>query len=479
MPSCINKTEPIEQQIHFSHQQNWTGEPAGMVYHNGKYHLFYQCNPSEPFSGNIGWGHAVSNDLIRWEEYPIAMPADENGQYYSGSVIVDQKNTSGLGSPEEPVFIAYYTRYNSSSYTPGMAYSRDEGLTWTHIPLEWEEPVNGLRYPNVSWNKQIDAWVMTISTGQSVRFYRSADAIHWELMNESGSLEGVENATLCPVTTEGSGEMKWVLFINVNQGPSDGAPGTRYLIGDFNSLGFQVTQAKELWVDYGKDNYGGVVCRNLPDDRTIMIGWMNSWLYANLTPETDKRGSMTFPRELTLADDGNHCTLCSEPLRELAGLYGKARKIENTEISGIRNVFNKRSVPRSPFVLRLVFDASDRFAMWHPREYGIRLKTASGKEFTLAYRAEMNYYYTDRSRLTDMHFSEDYARQTGAAYRVNPPTDEWLILVDQGSVEWFAGDRQVAMTSLCLTDEPFEAIDCYAESGRINLIEASSIEIKE
>jgi len=489
MFSCVKPEEQASREIHFSRKQNWTGEPAGLVYHNGTYHLFYQCNPSDAMSGHIGWGHAVSTDLIHWEEYPVAMPADEDGQYYSGSVIVDRENTSGLGTSEEPVFIAYYTRYKplsgvgaASPYTPGMAYSRDEGLTWTHLPLKWDQAVDGLRYPNVSWNKDLNAWVMTVSTGQTIRFYRSQDAICWKLMNEFGqeteTAGGWENSTLRPVKTDTPNETKWVLFINVNEGPSDGAPGTRYFIGDFNSLGFNVTQAKELWVDYGKDNYGNITCNNLPDGRTIMIGWMNSWLYANLTPQTGKRGSMTFPRELTLAYDGSKYTLCSTPVRELTSLYGKNQKIENTEISGRRNVFNKRSVPQSPFVLHLVFDASGRFAMWYPREYGIRLKTASGEELKLAYRAEMNYYYTDRSGLAETNFSEDYARQTGAAYRVNPPVDEWFILVDQTSVEWFAGNKQVAMTTLYFANEPFETIDCYTESGRIDLIKASLIEIK-
>ena len=479
------------EEIHFSQEQNWTGEPAGLVYHNGKYHLFYQCNPSDVVSGNISWGHAVSTDLIRWEECPVAIAADENGQVYSGSVIVDKDNTSGLGTADHPVFIAYYTRYkpkqgtdsNSSPYSVGTAYSRDEGMTWTDIAMEWEDGSDNKRYPNVCWNKQIDAWVMTVSTGRTIRFYFSPDAIHWKSLNEFGGEMEItgswENSTLSPLKIEGSNDTKWVLFINVNEGVSDGAPGTRYFIGDFNNSGFHMTQSKELWVDYGKDNYGGILCNNLPDDRTVMVGWMNCWLYANLTPQTGKRGSITFPRELALAYEGNNYTLCSKPVRELTGLYGKTREIENTEIAGIQTIFNKRSVSRYPFVIHLVFDASDRYAMWHPREYGIRLRTASGGEITFAYRAEMNYYYVDRSRLSDTSFSEDYTSQLGAAYRVNPPADEWYILVDQGSAEWFAGDNKVAITSLCFTDEAIESIDCYTESGYINLKEASLISIEK
>lgn len=84
LSSCGEGNVPGGEEIHFSQEQNWTGEPAGLVYHNGKYHLFYQCNPSDVVSGNISWGHAVSTDLIRWEECPVAIAADENGQVYNG-----------------------------------------------------------------------------------------------------------------------------------------------------------------------------------------------------------------------------------------------------------------------------------------------------------------------------------------------------------------------------------------------------------
>lgn len=490
MFSCNNEEGSARQEIRFSGKQNWTGEPAGLVFFNGRYHLFYQRNPSEAVSGNIGWGHAVSTDLIRWVELPDVFTADDQGQFYAGSVIVDCENTSGLGTDDNPVLIAYYTRYNSTggggvnlSYSTGMAYSRDEGMTWTHIPMQWTGSASGLRYPNVSWNKQLDTWVMTVSAGQTIRFYRSSDAIHWELMNEFGmedeSSRSFESSVLVSVKVEDSAESKWVLFINVNEGLSDGAPGTRYWIGSLDDSGFHVEQTKELWVDYGKDNYGGMVCNNQPDDKTIMIGWMNSWLYANLIPAQDgRRGSLTFPRELTLVSDEGKYVICSTPVAGLAGLYGKRQTVVRTEISGTQNVFNKVSVSGYPFVLSLKFDVSDSYAMWFPREYGIKMKTVSGKELKLAYRAEMNYYYIDRSQLTDNFASDDYISQIGAGYKLDALVDEWIVIVDRGSVEWFMGGRKVAVTSLYFENEPFEIIDCYTESGRIILTEASLIKIK-
>ena len=35
--------------------------------------MFYQYNPKEQKWGDMHWGHAVSNDLIRWIHLPIAL----------------------------------------------------------------------------------------------------------------------------------------------------------------------------------------------------------------------------------------------------------------------------------------------------------------------------------------------------------------------------------------------------------------------
>lgn len=473
--------QPERLGIHFLRETNWTGEPAGLVYHEGTYHLFYQCNPTEPFSGNISWGHAVSHDLTSWEERPIAIQAEAGEQVFAGSVVVDIRNTSGLSTDGKPLFIAYYTRYQA--YTVGMAISRDEGVTWQKVEPMWTEKETVLmRNPNVAWNEVLGCWLMTVSTGQAIRFYTSADALRWTYLSAFG--EGMEvtgaweASTFTSFITEGSGETKWVLMISMYGGPSDGAPGIRYFIGDLNDSGFEATQAKELWADYGKDYYNGILCNNMPNNRKVMISWMNCWWYANLTPETGQRGRMAYPRELALVCDGNHYMLRSKPVDELSTCYGEAYTMERMEITHVHRLFDKQSFPDPPFVLDLAFDASNRFAMRQPREYGIRFLTASGRALTLAYRAEMNYYYIDRAGLGSTVFSDDFEQLIGAAYHVNSPVDRWTILFDKGSVELFTGNDKVALSSLWFSDEPFNALEVYAESGKINILGASLIRIK-
>ena len=88
--------EELRPQFHFSPETNWTNDPNGMVYYKGTYHLFFQHNPVALPWGNMTWGHAVSKDMVHWEELEDAIHPDELGTIYSGTAVVDFNNSSGL-----------------------------------------------------------------------------------------------------------------------------------------------------------------------------------------------------------------------------------------------------------------------------------------------------------------------------------------------------------------------------------------------
>ena len=90
-------------------------DPNGLLYYQGKYHMFFQYNPSGNQWGNISWGHAVSTDLVHWKQLPVAIPADDNEYVFSGSAVVDKDNTSGFGTKANPPIVAIYTSASRTS----------------------------------------------------------------------------------------------------------------------------------------------------------------------------------------------------------------------------------------------------------------------------------------------------------------------------------------------------------------------------
>jgi fructan beta-fructosidase len=109
-------------------------DPNGMVYFEGEYHQFYQ---------NMGqWGHAVSKDLIHWKHLPIAIARDELGDAWSGSAVVDWRDSSGLFEGTAGL-VAIFTHFKEGLQSQSLAYSMDKGRTWRNTRATPSSPIRG------------------------------------------------------------------------------------------------------------------------------------------------------------------------------------------------------------------------------------------------------------------------------------------------------------------------------------------------
>lgn len=116
--SCQNYTEPYRPQYHFTPKENWMNDPNGLLYYNGVYHMYYQYNPGGDTWGAMSWGHATSPDLTHWDHQPVALlargyPDNITEMFFSGTVVVDDQNTSGFGTNGTVPLVAMYTSYVS------------------------------------------------------------------------------------------------------------------------------------------------------------------------------------------------------------------------------------------------------------------------------------------------------------------------------------------------------------------------------
>lgn len=255
-------TEQYRPLLHFSPEKNWMNDPNGMVYHEGTYHLFFQHNPYGTRWGNMSWGHATSPDLLHWEEQPLAIPQtfDESGRpiedIFSGSVVSDSDNTSGLGTAENPPLVAIYTSAYTSHHptlagrqAQSLAYSLDDGQTWTKYagnPVADRGSAN-FRDPKVFRYEGPAGsyWVMVAveAVEHKVVLYKSSNLIDWTHLSDFGPANATggiwECPDLFPLPVDGDpSRTKWVMVVNLNPGAVAGGSGGQYFVGDFDGTTF-------------------------------------------------------------------------------------------------------------------------------------------------------------------------------------------------------------------------------------------------
>jgi beta-fructofuranosidase/levanase/fructan beta-fructosidase len=241
--------EPFRPQFHFTPAKNWMNDPNGMVYYEGEYHLFYQYNPFGDKWGHMSWGHAVSPDMVHWKHLPVALYEENDIMIFSGSAVVDWKNTSGFGKDGKPPLVAIYTGHYTKKplQDQQIAYSNDRGRTWTKYEgnpvLDIGE--KDFRDPKVMWHEGTKRWVMTVAwpVERKVRFYASPNLKEWEHLSDfgpAGSTKGIwECPDLFPLPAKG-GKERWVLIVNVGSEAPAGGSGCQYFVGDFDGKKFEL-----------------------------------------------------------------------------------------------------------------------------------------------------------------------------------------------------------------------------------------------
>jgi len=340
-PRPISTRTPIPPRrpaLHFTPERNWINDPNGLVFHQGRYHLFFQHNPEGLDHGNISWGHASSVDLLRWDQHAVAIRYDESEQIFSGSVVVDTHNSSALGRKGIAPMVAIYTSARTDDVqAQSLAFSIDGGESWSKYA---NNPVldrgsADFRNPKVFRyeGRSGSYWVLVAveAVERRVLFYRSDDLIDWTYSSSygpAGAVGGVwECPDLFPLPLDGDeSRVRWVLIISVNPGGVAGGSGTQYVVGDFDGYRFHADETHPQvdaldpalrglnWLDYGRDCYAGVTFNGTPADERVLMAWMGNWDYASALPAAQWRGAMTVARRLTLATIEGRPRLIAAPV---------------------------------------------------------------------------------------------------------------------------------------------------------------------
>lgn len=311
--------EARRPQYHFSTRRGWINDPNGLVFYEGEYHLFYQHNPWEREWENMSWGHAVSKDLLHWEELPVALHPDKTGTMFSGSAVIDYENTSGFGKPGKPAMVALYTADNPEREVQCVAYSLDKGRTWIKYSgnpvIDSKEKWNSkdTRDPRVLWYAPSRHWVMVLNERDGHSIYTSTNLKQWTFQSHITGFWECPDLFELPVDGD-SQNKKWVMY---------GASNT-YMTGTFDGKTFRPEGGKYYFS--AGSIYAAQTFSNIPesDGRRIQIGWgriqQQGMPFNNM---------MLLPTELTLRKTKDGVRLFSEPVKEVASLQTAAGKWSN------------------------------------------------------------------------------------------------------------------------------------------------------
>lgn len=490
---AISNEDLYRPNVHFTPKKGWMNDPNGMFYYNGYYHLYFQHYPDSTVWGPMHWGHAISTDMISWKEQPIALYPDEQGYIFSGSAVVDIDNTSGFGKDGKVPIVAMFTYHDMAKEkakavdveSQAIAYSLDEGVTWTKYaenPVITNPGIRDFRDPKVSWDAIHNKWVMVLAAQNKTMFYESKDLKNWKFLSDFGSDFNQEIGThggvwecpdLFPLPVDGTDEVKWVHLVSINPGGPNGGSATQYFIGDFDGTTFTMDKSFEtelnvnhdFWVDFGKDNYAGVTFSNVSSKKggKFFMGWMSNWEYANEVPTQKWRSSMTLPREIRLIKDEKSYRIAFSPVSELDTYKGKKFKKERIEVKEKLELINAKQVNLSSVEIKFAITDLEN------NPFTFSLTNAIGDELIFGFEKETNRYFIDRRKSGETDFEKRFASKISYAPRTSANTNlQGVILLDKTSIELFFDDGETVMTEIFFPHAPFEGL--FIQSKNKNLV---------
>jgi fructan beta-fructosidase len=430
--------EPNRPQFHFSQKVGWNNDPNGMVYYDGEWHLYLQHNPVGLPWGNMTWAHAVSRDLVHWEQLPNALHHKRGDAMFSGGAAVDWKNTGGWKTGENDVIVATWT---STGRGECIAYSNDKGRTFTEYEGNPVIPKHGGRDPKPVWyaygegDKPLnDAakslgghWIVAKfcadkENGRNIGFYSSTDLKEWKLeSNLKGYFECAELFTL-PVDGD-QGKIRWVVF----------AADAKYAIGDFDGRVFTPDHEGKHILHRGP-YYASQLFSDAPADRRIQIGWARIGM-----GESPFNQTFSFPTELTLRTTPDGVRMFGEPVKEIEKIHGKTHKVAGKALSDDASVEVKTQ--------GALFDIRATWDVGSAKKVGLQV---DGRE--------------------EFKYEVESQKAKGQPCRIVDGKISVQILIDRPMKETFVDNGQMVFTEGYKNDLNIESVKAFAQGGEAKLV---------
>ena len=169
------------------------------------------------------------------------------------------------------------------------------------------------------------------------------------------------------------------------------------------------------------------------EGRTLFIGWMSNWEYAQQVPTTVWRSAMTLPRSLGLVGSEPSLRLANFPVREIFGLIESPFSIAEKECKLASDLVHLSLVPDQ-----------DVFS----------LEWSNGEGKVLRIESNGSHFSIDRSLSGVVDFNAHFASVIGMDLE-GMVVKKLDIFLDKSSLEIFINDGERSLTTIVFPQVPY------------------------
>ena len=450
----VSITKEERPLFHVTPTIGWMNDPNGFSYYKGEYHLFYQYHPYNTKWGPMHWGHVKSKDLLHWERLPIALAPDE--EYESGcfsgtaAITADGKHLlmytamhqelleDGSIKEQQTQCIAIgdgitYSKYKDNPVITGLY------LPEGHSKVDFRDPkiwYDGSKWNVIIANRKEDA-------NGCILLFQSDDTKRWEYITKLEENDGTYgNMWECPdfFSLDGSDVLLTSPMEMLDNGDDiHNGHGVIALLGSYDKGTHKFTRSHVQAIDHGFDFYAPETMRS-PDNRRIMIGWMQSWeASASQLYGTKWYGMMTIPRELSIMNG----KIIQNPVRELEN----CRK----NLISYHDVCIDSTIQLENVVGRIVdMELSIRPGESGFETFSIALAKKENMQTMITYNSQNNTLCVDRSAC-GVHHDINNMRIINVSDRRSKI--DFRFVLDRFSIEMFVNGGEQAF-SMCIYETP-------------------------
>ena len=499
--------DPHHPIYHFTSPENKLNDPNGLSFWKGYWHLFYQAYPPE--DPRQHWGHAISKDLIHWEDLPIAIYPNPEYQVFSGSALVEEDRVIAIyhgtrlgnmvATSNDPLLL------NWEKVTDGatIPIHKTEGDRWQHAkdlpytifdPAIWKK--DGIYYAlsgSVEYDKRLGQLL------PQTYLFKSKDLVSWDFMHpfiEGDRFTEIGDDNACPYFWP-IGDKHILQFYSHTR-------GGQYYLGDYDKI-----NDKFFVTTHGKFNFGasgpsGVHAPSVTPSPDVEGGLISIW---NMNPGKKdgwnrvKGGNvqiMSLPRLLTLSKNNSNLDyniLKQEPAGNIQSLRYNKKSIDRMIIPPNKEIILNEIKGNAIEIVTEINPINSQMV-----EINV-LRSKEREEFT-----KIAFYKDRGTRLTTSRFYDGPYRGLKRQYnsilsidtsysstlsnvKSRPPESAPFVLedgenlklrifIDKSVVEVFANGKQVVATRVFPGMESSLGVSIKSQGDQSELISLDSYQMK-